>query len=151
MQRCFNVCITSITLEGRGFCTHFSLPHDSSHFNSVHTAPDLLTRKHKLSEVEWLFDTLKLTSYENKIRSVDELIQDIQQAISSIEEHQATLNEEVFSSKPFDHLEKQQAILKVIIDILIHINLTNALGPNFVFNVLLLLYCNRSYISVIGS
>lgn len=77
------------------------------------TESDLLARKHKLSEVEWLFDTLKLTSYENKIRSVDELIQDIDQVIISIDEIQATFDDEAFDGEPFDHLEKQQQFLKV--------------------------------------
>ena len=63
--------------------------------------------------MEWLFDTLKLTSYENKIRSVDELIEDIDHVITSIDEIQATFDDEVFDGKPFDHLEKQQVLLKV--------------------------------------
>ena len=60
-----------------------------------------------------MFNTLQLVSFDSKIKSVAELLLDIKEVITTIEDINTTFNDECFAQKPFDELEKQQTLLKV--------------------------------------
>jgi len=60
-----------------------------------------------------LFNTLQLVSYDSKIKSVAELLLDIKEVITTIEDINTTFKDECFAQKPFDELEKQETLLKV--------------------------------------
>lgn len=79
------------------------------------TGSDVLAKKHRLSEVQWLFNTLNLAAHDNKLKSVEEIIMEINFVIKSISEVQSKFTHHCFAGKPFDDLSTQEQVLKVYI------------------------------------
>ena len=73
-----------------------------------------MVKKHQIGCVHWLFDTFSKASAKNKsIKPWEDLIKDVDQAITSMKDLEDKLHSLCFKRKPFDDFEMQDSVLQV--------------------------------------
>ena len=75
---------------------------------------NIMAKKHHIGCVHWLFDTFSKAGAKSKtIKPWEDLIKDVDQAITSVKDLEGKLNSPCFKGKPFDDFETQDSVLQV--------------------------------------
>ena len=77
-----------------------------------------MAKKHQVGCVHWLFDTFSKAGAKSKsIKPWEDLIKDVDQAMTSMKNLEDKLQSSCFKRKPFDDFEMQDSLLQVCFDI----------------------------------
>ena len=81
-------------------------------FINLTIAPEFLTRKHKVYEVNWLFDTVSSIGHEPEL-DAQQYIATIQSTLEKVVALKAGLENAIFEGKEFENFNEQEQKLKV--------------------------------------
>ncbi|XP_057306952.1 utrophin-like isoform X3 [Hydractinia symbiolongicarpus] len=76
------------------------------------TSPDFMIKKHRTTDVRWLFDKFSVPAPDSKLKPYKEIVSDIKKTIETIENIESKLNQPCFIGKPFDEFSKQEELLQ---------------------------------------
>ncbi|XP_065653209.1 utrophin-like isoform X2 [Hydra vulgaris] len=75
------------------------------------SVPDVLTKKHRQTDVHWLFECVTNTK---PIKPYQEFVSDIKSIIANLEELHGKMRQDCFSGKPFDEYMKKEEIINEV-------------------------------------
>ena len=75
-------------------------------------ASDVLTKQHKILEIQWLFENINIRMNEPKLK-VEFFISDIKGVVGTIDGIHLLFKHPCFLGKPYDNLQQQEKVLEV--------------------------------------